>query len=155
LSGGTVPSAARGTISRVPDIRRSAARAAVAALLAASLAGCGTQGDRTEVRGAVEAFLTALRTGDGRHACGQLSQDTVQQLVQQEQAPCEKAVAQLKLKPGPVTRVQVFVTNAKVDLASGESEFLDRDRAGWKLSAVGCEVQGKPADRPYDCQAEA
>jgi hypothetical protein len=138
---------------------RSAGRTAAVAIAvvaaAAGLSGCGTAGDRAQASGVVQRFLSALHQRDGKGACGELSDDTSKQLVQQEQSACAQAVTQLKLKPGRISRVQVFVTNAKVDLSSGESEFLDRAPDGWELSAVGCQTQGKPADRPYDCQIEA
>jgi hypothetical protein len=60
------------------------------------------------------------------------------------------------VKPSSVARAQVYITSAKVDLADGESAFLDRTPAGWKLAAVGCKPKGsKPADRPYDCELES
>jgi len=52
--------------------------------------------------------------------------------------------------------VEVFATNAKVDLSSGESAYLSPEPAGWKLSAIGCKPEeGKPRDRPLDCEVEA
>jgi hypothetical protein len=120
-----------------------------------ALAACGTADDRAQARAAVERFYVGLGHGDGAAACAELSQDAVKALVQQEQAPCPQAVRSLKAGGGAIARVQVFVTNAKVDLAGGESAFLDRGPDGWQLSAVGCKVQQKPADRPYDCEVEA
>lgn len=39
---------------------------------------------------------------------------------------------------------------------SGESVFLDKGPDGWKLSAIACKVEdGKPRDRPLDCEVEA
>jgi hypothetical protein len=131
-------------------------RPVVLALAAAfALTACGTADDRVQARGTVQRFLADLGRGDGAGACGQLSQDTIKQLIQQEQAACAKAVTGLKVTPGAVTRVQVFVTNAKVDLSNGASAYLDRSPDGWKLSAVGCRPDAKPADHPYDCELEA
>jgi hypothetical protein len=43
-----------------------------------------------------------------------------------------------------------------VTLSSGETAFLDQGHEGWRLSAIGCEPEnGKPADRPYDCELES
>ena len=123
--------------------------------VAAPVTGCGTTDDRGQARAAVQRFFSDLRAGDGAAACTELSEDAVKQLIQEEQAPCAQAVRRLKLAPGPVVRTQVFVTNAKVDLAAGASAFLDRTPNGWKLSAVGCRPDVKPADRPYDCELEA
>ena len=55
-----------------------------------------------------------------------------------------------------MTDVHVFVTSAKVDFSTGESVFLDEGPGGWKLSAIACRVtEGKPRDRPLDCEVEA
>lgn len=135
---------------------RSAARLVLLLLaLAPVLTGCGTGGDRAAARGAVERFVTALAAGDGARACAELGAETVAQLVERERAPCRRAVGELGLGPAAITRVQVYVTSAKVDLGDGESAFLDRAPGGWKIAAAGCRPQGKPADRPFDCELEA
>ena len=47
-------------------------------------------------------------------------------------------------------------TAAKVDLSGGESVFLGREEDGWKLSALACKAEeGKPADRPWECEVES
>jgi hypothetical protein len=135
---------------------RVAVVAVVAAGAALAAAGCGRDGDREEVRSVTQGFFAALGAGDGAGACARLSEDTVTALESQEQEDCAQAVTGLQLEGGAPTRVQVYVTSAKADLRSGESAFLDRTAAGWRLSAVGCKpVGGKPADRPYDCELEA
>ena len=69
---------------------------------------------------------------------------------------CEAVITRLEYDGGAIVDVNVYVTNAKVDLRSGESAFLDREPAGWKLTAVGCEPElGGPRDVPFDCQAES
>jgi hypothetical protein len=127
-------------------------------MLVAALAvsACGRSGDRAEVQSAARAFLAAQAAGDGEAACARLSRDTVEALERQEGTPCPDAVDELPLDGGAVTRVQLAVTNAKVDLRSGESVFLSREPDGWRLSAVGCRPEGgKPADRPFTCEVEA
>jgi hypothetical protein len=122
---------------------------------ALSLSACGTADDRAQARAAAQRFFADVGRSDGTGACAELSQAAIKQLVQQEQAPCRQGVGRLDVAPAGITRVEVFVTNAKVDLDNGASAFLDRSPDGWKLSAVGCRPQGKPADRPYDCELEA
>jgi hypothetical protein len=62
----------------------------------------------------------------------------------------------VQASPSPVRRAAVYITSAKVDLTHGESAFLNRTSAGWKLVAVGCKPQaGKPADQPFACELEA
>jgi len=128
---------------------------AVTVVAAALLASCGTADDRAASRAVVERFGAALQRGDGAAACALLSQDAIKALEQQEGKPCPDAVTSLKLGGRTVTRVQVYVTNAKVDLAGGASAFLGRATDGWRLSDVGCRPsEGKPADRPLDCDLE-
>jgi hypothetical protein len=124
--------------------------------IGALTAGCGRDDDRARVRSVTESFFAAIERHDDRAACSQLSEDTRTELESQEKQACRRALDALDLKGGSVTRVQVFVTNAKADLSSGDSVFLDQGPSGWRLSAIGCEVQGgKPADRPYDCELQA
>jgi hypothetical protein len=132
-------------------------RPAVVLLLAViATAGCDRAGDRDAVRSVTEHFLAAVEAGDGEGACGDLSTDTRKALESREQTDCRDAVGELQLEPGVTDRVQVYVTNAKVDLASGQSMFLSRTQEGWRLSAVGCEPEaGQPAERPFDCELEA
>ena len=126
------------------------------ALLAGAVGGCGRADDRDTVRAVTERFFAALEAGDGQAACAQLSTDTRAQLERQEQGECREAIAGLRLEAGSPTRVQVFVTNAKADLSSGETAFLDQGAQGWRLAAIGCTPRaGKPADHPYDCELEA
>jgi hypothetical protein len=119
------------------------------------LAGCGTADDRGQARAAAQRFFADLQRGDGAAACRELGEETIKQLIQEEQAPCAQAITRLNVAPAAVARVEVFVTSGKVDLANGSSAYLNRSPDGWKLSAVGCRPQGgKPADRPYDCELE-
>lgn len=118
-------------------------------------AGCGQSADRDAVRVLTQRFLAAYQAQDGAAACDALSQATRKELEGEEGKACAQALPSLQLDGGAVTRVHVYLTNAKVDLASGESLFLSEERSGWRLSAVGCQPQGKPADRPYDCELQA
>jgi hypothetical protein len=128
----------------------------VLAALAACVAGCGRSADRADARAVTARFLAALERGDGEAACAQLSPDTRASLVQQEQKPCRDAVGSLGLQASPVTRLQIYITNAKADLADGDSAFLSQGAQGWRLSAVGCRpARGKPADAPYQCTLQA
>jgi hypothetical protein len=128
------------------------------ALLALALvaAGCGRNGDRAEAQAVTARFLIALERGDGTLACAQLSPDTRAALEDEEGKPCREAVGSLGLRASSVTRLQLYVTNAKADLANGDSAFLSQGAQGWRLAAVGCRpARGKPADAPYDCALEA
>jgi hypothetical protein len=123
--------------------------------VATGASGCGRDGDRAQVRAVADRFLAALEAHDGAAACAQLSDATRAELAHSEQKACAEAIGGLGLQRAAVTRVQVFITNAKADLADGDSLFLEQGRNGWRLSAVGCRSQGKPADRPFDCALEA
>ena len=124
--------------------------------LAVAAGGCAREDDHDAVQTVTDRFYAALDAGDGDVACAQLSTDTRAELESQEQEACAEAVGSLEVERGDLTRVQVYVANAKADLASGESAFLSFTEDGWRLSAVGCRpIGGKPADRPYDCELEA
>jgi hypothetical protein len=118
-------------------------------------AGCGGGANAAGVRAVAERFGAAVEAQDGERACSQLSPQTRAQLEKQEQRQCREAITGVRLEPGSVTRVQVYVLNAMVELSNGEAEFLEQGQEGWRLSAVGCTPQkGKPGDHPYDCQVE-
>jgi hypothetical protein len=121
-----------------------------------AVAGCGTADDRTQARAVTERFVTAFEQHRGQEACEQLSDATAEELETQEQKPCEEAITEVEFTGGTVAKTEVYVTNAKVDLTSGESLFLNREASGWKLSAVGCRAtEGAPTDQPLDCELEA
>jgi hypothetical protein len=127
---------------------------AIALLAAAAVsAGCGQDANSAAARSVTTRFLSAVGSGDGTVACEQLSAQTRVALEEQDQRECRAAVTQLRLDPGSVSRVRVYVGNAMVELSSGETEFLEQGSEGWRLSAVGCQPHGdRPVDHPYDCE---
>ena len=135
---------------------RAICRTALVLLVALSAAGCGTGDDRAAARGATERFYAAVRDDDGTAACEELSEDTVKALEGESGQACADAVTGLEYGGGSVARVEVYVTNAKVDLDGGESAFLSPESGAWKLSAVGCRTEvGEPRDRPLECEVES
>ena len=128
----------------------------VPAVAALALAGCGQSANRGDVRTVTDRFYAAVAQGDGALACAQLSAPTVKQLEQDEQARCAKAVGELGLSPARIARVEVFVTNAKVDLSNGASAFLEQTAHGWRLEALGCRPSGgDPEEQPLGCTVES
>jgi hypothetical protein len=137
-----------------PDPRRLAALALL--VLVGAGAGCGVRDDRRQVRAVTDRFSSAIASKDGAAACAALSEDTAKQIESQESKPCPSAIVGLGLPTSRAVRVQIFLTSAKVDLAGGATAFLGRTKSGWKLSAIGCKAaQGKPRDRPFECEVEA
>ena len=133
--------------------RRLPIAVTVALLLAA---GCGTSDDRDEARATTERFYDAIRQDDGEAACEQLGQSLLEQVESQTKGSCPGVITRFEYDGGTVVSTEVYITNAKVDLSSGESAFLSREADGWKLSALACEAEkGKPADRPFECEVEA
>jgi hypothetical protein len=125
-------------------------------LTAFGAAGCGTSEDRRDVREITERFYTAIREDDGEAACGALSAEARAQLESQSGRACDEVVTRLQYEGGDVEAVAVFVTNAKVDMSSGESAFLALEPDGWRLVAIGCTAEtGKPRARPFECELEA
>ena len=131
--------------------------ALVLALLASWVAaGCGTADDRDQARAAVERFYAAIGEDDGEGACDELGESLVEEVESQTGRSCPEAITGFEYEGGSVASTEVYVTNAKVDLGSGESAFLGREADGWKLSAIGCKAEdGKPGDRPFDCEVES
>jgi len=134
---------------------RSARPLLAAAAVALATAGCGQSDDRDTVRATTQRFLAAYSADQGDTACGQLSEDTVTEVESQEKKPCAEAIGEVELQEGPIRRVEVTVTNAKVDLTGGESVFLSEESDGWRISAVGCKPQGDPKNSPMDCELQA
>ena len=123
-------------------------------LLLTVLAGCGTADDRDQARAAVERFYEAVRAGDGTAACEELGEGLLEQVGSQKQ--CSGVITTFDYEGGDVVGTEVYITAAKVDLSGGESVFLSREDAGWKLSALACKAEkGKPADRPWECEVES
>ena len=126
-----------------------------AVILLLGLSACGRSGAREDVRAVTERFFAAVESGDGDTACEQLSPDTRAELESQEQTECREAITKLQLEGGTVSSLDVFALNAVVELSSGESAYVDDGAEGWRLSAIGCKPQEKPADRPADCELES
>jgi hypothetical protein len=129
---------------------------AAVVVIAGPVSACGVDEDRSDARATTERFYEAIRQDDGEAACEELAEDTVKQLESQSGQSCADVVTRLEYEGGAIDRVDVYATNAKVDLSSGESAFLSPEPDGWKLSAIGCKPEeGKPRDRPLDCEVEA
>jgi hypothetical protein len=126
-----------------------------AVVLLLGLAACGRSGAREDVRAVTERFFAAVESGDGATACEQLSPNARAELESQEQKECREAITELQLEGGTVSSLDVFALNAVVELSSGEVAYVDEGKEGWRLAAVGCTPQEKPADRPADCELES
>jgi hypothetical protein len=126
---------------------------AVAALLAG---GCGRSDDRAAARATAERFYAAIRADDGTAACEQLSEDTRSQLESQSGQACEDVITRLEYEGGSIAGVEVYATSAKVELSSGENDFLSEEDGRWLIDALACQAEhGKPRDRPFECEVTA
>jgi hypothetical protein len=122
-----------------------------AGIVAAVVIGFARTSDDPAATRAAERFSAAIRQHDGAAACRQLFAATIDSLEQQEGADCEKAVLNVGLKGGPVSRSDVAERSAKVDVSEDGSDFLEQTQRGWLITAFGC----KPVKaRPYDCEVE-
>src|SRR5215208_3746166 len=118
-----------------------------------AMTGCDS-GREQDAAGVAKRFSAALAAHDGTAACRQLSSDTVSQLESEEKSSCDKAILGLGLSAAPVRSTQVYVTEAKVDLAGGESLFLGETGDGWQIAAAGCKPQ-PGEETPYECEVES
>jgi len=121
------------------------------ACLLAGLTGCGRAADERDARRAAQELYRAVAAQQGAKACATLTAATAQALEQEEKEPCPKAVTSLDLKGGRAGGAQVWGTGAAVTFADGTLAYLDQTRAGWRVSAAGCEPRG---DGPADCELE-
>lgn len=123
------------------------------ALAAAAVsAGCSSPGqERAGASAAAAAFYAALDRSDGSGACALLTPETLHKLEQSEGKPCAKAVTSLDLQGKQVRQVEVHGEQARVQL-DGDTAFLSRFAAGWRVTAAGC--QERP-ELPYDCDLES
>jgi hypothetical protein len=125
-------------------------------LLGVVVGGCAQSDDRAAVRSVTHAFLTDYAAHHGPAACAALSADARAELVSSEGKRCARAIGALQLDGGRITKVDVRITNAKVDLSSGESVYLGKTANGWRLSALGCKPKdGPPSEYPLQCELQA
>ena len=66
---------------------------------------------------------------------------------------CGTAARDRRQRHGSSARRCSAIT-AKVDLADGESAFLELTSDGWRIAAAGC-IGRSRADQPYECEVEA
>jgi hypothetical protein len=121
----------------------------LAAAAVLTLAGCASVGDREEAAGAVATrLLQAVASDDGAAACATLAPETLADLEQNEQKPCDQAILDEDLpEPGTIGKTEVYGQWAQVRL-SDDTVFLAVFPGGWRVVAAGCTPRG---DRPYDC----
>jgi hypothetical protein len=125
-------------------------------VVATGVVGCGQGDDRAAVRSVTNGFLSAYAAQRGPAACAALSADTRAELVSSEGEACARAIGSLQLHGGRITKVEIQVTDAKVDLSSGESLYLGKTTNGWRLSALGCRPKDGPPTRfPLTCELQA
>ena len=122
-----------------------------AGLAAAVLAGLTLSGCASEEEPEVEQVATAFEdpSGDAEARCALLAPETLAALEESE--PCVEAIEQLSLEGGEVRSVEVWGRDAQVRLA-GDTLFLTRTHAGWRIVAAACQPNG---EGPYDCEVEA
>lgn len=117
--------------------------AAVAAMAAGGCAGL----QQPEV----EQVAAAFTQSGPMDRCALLAPATVAAFEHDESAPCADALGVLDLPGGQVVSSAVWGDNAQVRL-TGDTLFLTRTDAGWKVAAAGCIPQG---EAPYLCRLEA
>lgn len=124
--------------------------ASCAAALAVLLGGCAAD-QVPAARDVAEQFYAAYEAGDGEAACALLAPSTLEELEQSARKACSEAVLSQDVPDvGDATDVQVFGDQAQVRF-DGDTAFLARYPAGWRVVAVACEPR---PDRPYDCQVK-
>jgi hypothetical protein len=118
-----------------------------------ALAGCGQGGERATVASVAEGFYASVADHDGAGACARLSADARKALEDQESLPCARAVAHLDLSGRRAQLVSVYSVDAAVELAGGDTVFLQDTPQGWRISAAGCRPQAH--GEPAECEVQA
>jgi hypothetical protein len=109
----------------------------------AMLAGCAAA-ERSDV----ERVATDFSSGDPTVRCALLAPATLAAL--ERDGPCAATVGTSSPPGGQVLQTAVWGDEAQVRL-SGDTLFLIRTVAGWKVVAAGCRPNG---DLPYVCRLE-
>jgi hypothetical protein len=115
--------------------------------LAVLLTGCSSA-EEPDVAQVATAFEDP--SGDPQARCDLLSPATLIAFESAASAPCPDAIAQVPLRGGEVTAVEVWGDDAQVRL-NGDTLFLTETGGGWRVTAAGCEPRG---EAPYDCEVE-
>lgn len=124
---------------------------ALALAAVAASTGCSSPAqERAGASAAAGAFYAALDRSDGETACALLTPETLHKLEQSEGKSCAKAVTSLDLHASAVRQVEVYGEGARAEL-DGDTAFLARFAAGWRVVAAGCKER---PELPYDCDLE-
>ena len=120
----------------------------VVAAACAALTGCSSM-QRSEVEQVATAFEDP--GADPGTRCDLLAPATLEAFEQDEEASCAEAIQQVPLGDGgEIESVEIWGGDAQVR-SSGDTLFLTRTRAGWRVTAAACEPRG---EAPYQCGVE-
>ena len=117
--------------------------------------GCSSVGPDVSRSGSVaRSFHEAVANDEPAAACELLAPRTREELEESANTSCSQALADAGLPDATtVTAADVYGANARVVLdgdtgATGDTVFLARFGAQWKVTAAGCKAR---PDLPYDC----
>ncbi|WP_409055709.1 hypothetical protein [Streptomyces sp. SYP-A7185] len=131
---------------------RGAGPVALVAVLAAVLSGCGSVQERADAASAAAlGFRETLRTTHGARGCAALAPGTREELEQNAELPCARALSDAGLPAADtadaVRVVDVYGRQARV-VTDHDTLFLSSFPGGWKITATGCTER---PDLPYQC----
>ncbi len=126
----------------------------VLALALAIVAGaCGSVASREDAAtAAARQFRMAISNQDGAKACALLAPRTRRDVEQVTKQSCTAGLLDQEIPIGqdPARGSDVYGDQARVAFA-GDTVFLARFRAGWRVTAAGCTPRG---ELPYDCMVK-
>jgi hypothetical protein len=134
--------------NRRRSLAGTAAVLTVVGALAVGASGCAGTSGSTAAAQTARAAVRAAATHDTATLCGLLAQSTVQQLEQDQSAPCAQAASSLNLgSPTGGGAAQVWGRSAMVPVGSA-TVFLTDVNGRWRVLAAGCTLR---EEQPAEC----
>jgi hypothetical protein len=135
---------------RVTRVHRKALVVSAWLLLGMGLAGCSTRAREHDASEVAARFVAAVSARDGAAACALLTERARESVSGATDATCADAVLNVEEDGSAVRRVEVWGDAAQVRVGT-DVIFLQRLRAGWFVSAAGCEPR---PSAPYNCDVD-
>lgn len=121
--------------------------------LGALATGCGSSDEQSEVQKVAVRFVGAA-SGDPAMGCQLLAPDTREQLEDDAEQECVKALPEAGI-PSSRGRHTVTIAGHSAQVRfDDQTVFLARFTEGWRVTAAGCERETSDIQRPLTCEID-